>query len=95
MDINYEDLDNPYLSESDSDGEGNDEFSMINPDLIDFDIDEANSTNNVPIAATTRENIMLPAELFHEMCSKLNDKQQYLFNYIMRYAINCGFFERN
>ena len=95
LDIDYDDLDNPYLSESDSDDEGNDEFSMINPDLIDFEIDQSNITNNVPIAATTRDYIMLPAELFHEMCSKLNDEQQYLFNYVMRYAINCRFSERN
>ena len=74
------------MLESD-DEEDNDDFSMIDPRLIDFNIDDSNGVNNVPIAPTTTENVLLPNEQFYEMCSQLNEGQQHLFNFIMKYAI--------
>ena len=95
IDLDYDDLNHPYLSEEDDD-EIDDDFSMINPELLDLDLEEAgNNTNTVPVAATTIDNIMLPTAEFHDMCSKLNEEQMYMFNYIMRYAIKSRFAERN
>ena len=81
------------MLESDEEEDNND-FSMINPDLIDFDIVDSNSANG-PIAPTTIDNILLPNEQYYQMCSQLNEGQQHLFNFIMKYAIKCRFAEKN
>ena len=94
MDIDYEDLHNFDLSDSD-DEEDHCEFLFLDPALMDLDIDSSNGTNNVPIASTTIETVLLPNEQFYETCSQLNDGQQHLFNFIMRYAIKTRFAEVN
>ena len=81
------------MLESDEEEDNND-FSMINPNLIDFDIDDGNHAN-VPIASTSIDNILLPNEQYYQMCSQLNEGQQHLFNFIMKYAIKCRFAEKN
>ena len=72
---------------------------MLNPDLIDFDSrDEDNGAINEPIgpiASASFLNASLPQEVFYEMCSQLNEGQQNLFNFIMKYAIKCMFNERS
>ena len=95
LDIDYEELHNYDILESDEEEDNND-FSMINPDLLDFDIDaDSNPTPNVPIAPTTIDNILLPNDQYYEKCSQLNEGQQSLFNFIMKYAVKCRFAERN
>ena len=94
LDIDYEELHNYDMSESDDD-DNNDDFSMINPDLIEFDIDDSNDINNGPIAPTSTVNLLLPNDQFYQMCSQLNEGQQVLFNYIMKYATECRFAENN
>ena len=72
---------------------------MLNPDLIDFDSrDEDNGAIDEPIgpiASASVLNASLPRKVFYEMCSQLNEGQQNLFNFIMKYAIKCMFNERS
>lgn len=72
-DIDLDDLHHYADSESESD-EGDHDFGMINPDLIDLDYDENSDDGNttVPVPSTTVENVSIPLELFYDMCSKLN-----------------------
>ena len=97
MDIDYEELHNPEILESDE--EEDREFSMLNPSLIDFDIDfhidDSNGVNKGPIAPTAIYTTLLPNEQFYEMCSQLNEGQQHLFNYIMKYSVESRFAEIN
>ena len=92
LDIDYEELHNFDVIESDDDEE-DDEFSMINPNLLDLDMEESN--DNAPVAATTIDDLLLPNEQFYEKCSQLNEGQLTLFNFIMKYAIQCILGERN
>ena len=62
MDIDYEELSNYNMLESDE-GEDNDEFSIVNRSLIDFDEeDNSNNVSNIPVRSTA-------IETFYEMCS--------------------------
>ena len=95
LEIDYEELHNYDILESDEEEDNND-FSMINPDLIDLDIDDnSTATQNVPIAPTTIDNLLLSNDRYYEICSQLNEGQQRLFNYIMTYARKCRSAERN
>ena len=71
------------------------DFGMINPDLLDLDMDENGGGSNVPVASTTIETPSLPREMYYEMCSQLNQRQQHLFNFIMKYATKCRLSEKN
>ena len=91
-----------YSSSNDNNDDDNDyenEFSMFNPDLIDLDSrDEDNGAIDEPIgpiASASVPNASLPQEVFSEMCSQLNEGQQNLFNFIMKYAIKCMSNEHN
>ena len=64
MDIDYEELSNYNMLESDE-GEDNDEFSIVNPSLIDFDEeDNSNNVSNIPVRSTAIENLSLQMQLF-------------------------------
>ena len=103
LDSNDDILDNHYdYSSSNDNSDDNDyenEFSMLNPDLIDFDSrDEDNGTIDEPtgaIASASVPNAFLPWEVFYEMCSQLNEGQQNMFNFIMKYAVKCMLNECN
>ena len=43
-------------SESESDNEDDNEFGMINPDLLDLDFEDDSGKTTAPIASTTLEN---------------------------------------
>ena len=62
--------------------EDNVDFSIINPSLLDLDIEGSDDVNTAPVASTNRNNLLLPNEQFYEICSQLN--QQHLFNFIMK-----------
>ena len=80
--------------DSDEDND-NEEFATINSDLIDFDIVSSTHTGcNTGIARTTVNNILHPNDQSFEMCHQLNEKQQRLFNFMMRYAIKCRLAEK-
>ena len=79
--------------ESDGDEDHENEFSMLNPDLLDYDEDVPDSAQIGPISPTTVDDILLPNEMYYEMCFQLNEKQRNLFNFIMTYAVNFRFAE--
>ena len=93
LDIDYEELHSYDLSDSEEEDD-NVEFSMINPDLIDFDIDHS-SDINVPIGNTRIDNMLLPNDQFYEICSKLNIGQLYIFNFIIKHANEIRLAEKN
>ena len=78
LDIDYEELNNYDILESEEEEDNNDR-----------------SQHNVPMAASTIDNLLFPNEQFYEICSQLNERQQHLFNFIMTYAIKCCFAENN
>ena len=70
MDIYYEILYNLEISDS-KDKEDNDQFSIINPALIDLDMDHSTDIN-VPVVSVTIHNASLQSHQFYEVCSELN-----------------------
>ena len=67
---------------------------MINPNLLDLDMEDSYGVSDVPVASTI-DNLLLPNEQFYEICSQLNERQQHLFNFIMQYAIQLRLGENN
>ena len=64
VDIDYEDIYNCDIHESDNEDEENDpNFSMFNPNLIDYDEDVTNSTTSGPITPTTVNDPLLHNEI--------------------------------
>ena len=66
---------------------------MINPNLFDLDLEKCDSVSNVTV--TIINNLLLPNEQFCEICFQLNEGQQYLFSFIIQYALHCKFAEKN
>ena len=96
VDIDYEEIYNRDLQESDNEDEEQDpNFSMFDPNLIDYDEDVTNSTTSGPIAPTTVNDLLLPNEIYYEMCSQLNEMQRNLFNFVMQHTRECRFAEDN
>ena len=86
--IDPEDLPCYSSSESEPDDEDENDFGMIHPDLIDLDYnDDNNDDNTVPVPSTTVENLSMAHELFDDMCSKLNESQLELFNFISKHTV--------
>ena len=77
--VDYEDLQNFYFIQSD-DEEDNTAFSLINPNLLDLDLEDSDSASNAPYMSTIIDNLSLPNEQFHKICSQLREGQQHLFN---------------
>ena len=77
--VDYEDLQNFYFVQSD-DEEDNTKFSLINPNLLDLDLEDRDSVSDAPYMSTIIDNLSLPNEQFHEICSQLREGQQHLFN---------------
>ena len=78
-----------------SDEEENAEFTMINPNLLDPDLEDSDSVSNTTAVSTIIDNLSLPNEEFYKICSKLNEVQQYLFNFIMQYTLHHKLAEKN
>ena len=73
-------LDNLNFFQSDKQEEDNVEFTMINPDLLDLDLDDGDHVNNALVASATvyfllitYNNLLLPNQQFYEICSQLNE----------------------
>ena len=94
FDIDYEELQNFDSVQSDEE-EDNAKFSMINPNLLDLDLEDIGSVSAAPVVSTIIDNLSLPNEQFYEICSQLNEGQQHLFNFIMQYALHCKLAEKN
>ena len=87
LDIDYEELQNFDFIQSDEE-EDNAEFSVINPDLLDLDLEDSDSVSKATGVSTIIDNLSLPNEQFYEVCSQLNEGQQHLFNFIMPYPLH-------
>ena len=59
LDIDYEELQNFNFVQSDEE-EDNAEFSMINPNLLDLDLEDSNSVSNATTVSTIINNLLLP-----------------------------------
>ena len=79
MDIDYEELQNFKISQSDE--EDNAEFSMIYPNLLGLNLEDNGSVSN--------GSVLYSFVKFYEICSQLNEGQQHLFNFLMNYALHC------
>ena len=66
LDIDYEELQNINIVDSDEE-EGNAEFSMINPDLLDLDLEDGDGTSNAHVASTTIDNLLLHNDHFYQI----------------------------
>ena len=75
--------------------EDNAEFSVINPNLLDLDLEDSDNVINATAVPTIIDNLLLPNEQFYEICSQLNEGQQHLFNFIMQFALHCKLTEKN
>ena len=87
LDIDYEELKNFSFVHSDEEEEDNTEFSMVNPGLLDLDLEVSDGVSNAPVASVTVDNLFLPSQQFYELCSQLNEGQQHLFNFVMQHAV--------
>ena len=52
---------------------------MINPNLLDLDLEGSDNVSNAPVVSTIIDNLSFPNEQFYEICSQLNEGQQHLF----------------
>ena len=52
--------------------ENNAEFSMINPKLLDLDLEDSDHVSNAPVVSTIIDNLLLPNEQFYQICFQLN-----------------------
>ena len=68
---------------------------MINPNLLDPDLEDSDSVSNTPAVSTIIDNLSLPNEEFYKICYQLNEVQQYLFNFIMQYTLYHKLAEKN
>ena len=94
LDIDYEGLENFSFVHSDEKEEDNTEFSVINLDLFDLDLEVSDGVSNAPVASVTVDNLLLPSQKFYELCSQLNEGQQHLFNFVMQYVVYCKLAEK-
>ena len=69
--------------------EFNAQFSMTNPNLLDLDLEVSYNVNSVPVVPTIIEDLLLPTEQFYVICLQLNEGQQHVFIFKMRYALHC------
>ena len=91
--IDYEELQNFNFVQSDEENYKV-EFSTINPNFLDLDLEDSDSKSNAP-AVSIIEKLLLPNEQYNEICSQLNEGQQHLFNFIMQYALHCKLVKNN
>ena len=73
-------LDNLNFFQSDKQEEYNVESTMINPDLLDLDLEDGDHVNNALVASATvyfllitYNNLLLPNQQFYEIFSQLNE----------------------
>ena len=66
---------------------------MINPNLLDLDLEGSDSVSNAPVVSTIIDNVSRPNEQFYEIYSQLG--QQHLFNFLMQSGLHCKLAEKN
>ena len=96
-DISQDDV--RHFSESESESDIECEYGMLNPDLIDQDCvnddnnNEERSTITVP--STVTDSTAISNEMFYQMCSSLNLRQQELFNVLAKHAMESKLTHEN
>ena len=78
-----------YLLDKDQEDNGPSDYTMLNPDFLDLNSDEQGDSSEPstgPVASRFVKNESLPPAVFFEMYSLLNEEQQKLFNFIIRYS---------
>ena len=56
---------NFYFVHSDEEEENNTEFSMINPDLLELELEDIDGVSNPPVASVTVDNLLIPNRQFY------------------------------
>jgi len=98
-DVNLDDV--RHFSESESESDIDSDYGMLNPDLIDMDHDDeennddAQGSTTIPVPSTTIDQPAMSNEMFYEMCSSLNWKQQELFNILAKHAMESKLADEN
>ena len=87
----------PHFSESESESDVECNYSMLNPELIDQDLDDDSNEgkNVISVPSTSIDNSVITNEIFYEMCSSLNIKQQELFNVLAKHAVESKLAHEN
>ena len=86
MDERLDGVDHDLLDEEDN---GPSNYGMLNLDLLNLNSDEQGDPNEPstgPVASQFAENEPLRTRVFYKMCFLLNEEQQKLFIFIVRYA---------
>ena len=92
-------LERDQASDSEEDnGSDEDDYGMLNPNLLDLDADFNHSSNNSTVGATLSSSVedeSMPSNVFYEICSQLNEDQQKVFDYIMKHTQLLNLNKRN
>jgi hypothetical protein len=89
--ITSEDLENAYVSsdedssDDDSDLDSDNEFSIFNPDILDFDT-TATADNRTTTSSNIIRDLSMPNDQFYGMCKDLNTEQRTLFNHLIKFT---------
>ena len=97
VDLDLDSMLDNIMTDSDDDENVNcSEFNFLNPDLIDVDFQNENSTGtNFTPATSSIENRSISREENYKMCAQLNQGQLEVFHFVMHYAIEYMLNERN
>ena len=95
LDIDYEELENFSFVHSDEEEEDNAKFSMINPDLLDLDLEVRDGVSNAPVALVTVDSLLFPSQKLYELSSQNEDQQHLFLNFVMQHAVYCKLTEKN
>ena len=68
MEINHEELQNFNFVQSDEE-ENNAEFSVLNPNMVDLDLEESDNVSKAGVVSTIIGTLLLLNEQFYEMLS--------------------------
>jgi hypothetical protein len=81
--IDYDDLEDDINLTSSSDSDDNEEYSFMDPTLLECTDDVDNVPHNPSDIPYRQTNLSLPNDIFYDMCATLNIKQRDLLNYII------------
>lgn len=74
--------------DEDNHNASDDEYSALDPALLDFNSGfEDSHIPSGPVASSSVQILSIPLDKFYEMCSQLNNGQQKLFNFVMKWAM--------
>ena len=58
-------------------------------------LEDSDCVSNATVASVTVDNLLLSNQQYYEICAKLNEGQQHLFNFVMQHALYCKLAEKN